>query len=148
MASPSNPGPELGRVRKRPEFVRITRQGQKAVAKSVILQSLKRDPAGGECSSANLAHEKLAEPARIGFTVSKKVGNAVQRNRAKRRLREAVREIMPTRAKAGFDYVLIGRAATLERPWQDLLRDLNKALDMTENGKAKRNRRARRDVKS
>lgn len=65
--------------------------------------------------------------ARIGFTVSKRVGNAVARNRAKRRLRAIVAEVMPT-AAAGVDYVLIGRTQTLHRPYEALKQDLTRAL--------------------
>jgi ribonuclease P protein component len=69
----------------------------------------------------------------IGFTASKKVGNAVARNRAKRRLRAAVDAVMPRHAAANRDYVLIGRQATLHRPFADLQRDLFKALDRTKS---------------
>ena len=66
----------------------------------------------------------------VGFTCSKKVGNAVARNRAKRRLREAARHVIPREGRPGWDYVLIGRReATAARPWDDLLADLRRALD-------------------
>ena len=66
---------------------------------------------------------------RVGFTCSKKVGNAVARNRAKRRLREAARAILPTRGHDGWDYVLIGRAdVTGSCPYDSLLNDLKYAL--------------------
>ncbi len=66
---------------------------------------------------------------RVGYTCSKKVGNAVARNRAKRRLREIARQILPDRGVAGWDYVLIGRAnATAQRRFTDLSADLQKAL--------------------
>ena len=66
---------------------------------------------------------------RVGFTCSKKVGNAVARNRAKRRLREIVRLTLPEAARPGWDYVLVGRAgATAERSFPALLDDLAYAL--------------------
>lgn len=65
---------------------------------------------------------------RIGFTASRKVGGAVQRNRAKRRLRAAAAAILPDAARECTDYVLIARPATLVRPFQDLLNDLAKAV--------------------
>ena len=68
-------------------------------------------------------------PVRVGYTCSKKVGNAVTRNRAKRRLRAAVREVLPRTARPGWDYVLIGRSgATVSRPFVDLCADLETAV--------------------
>ena len=65
----------------------------------------------------------------IGFTASKKIGNAVCRNRAKRRLREIARMLLPTHAKPGWDYVLVARPqSTIARPFADLLADLETAL--------------------
>ncbi len=61
---------------------------------------------------------------RFGFTATKKLGNAVVRNRVKRRLRETVRQIAPQKARTGYDYVLIGRKSTLKRPFSSLLNDL------------------------
>ena len=66
--------------------------------------------------------------SRVGFTVSRKVGNAVARNRARRRLKAAVTEVFETCAKAGFDFVVIGRKGTLNRPYAKLLGDLQTAL--------------------
>lgn len=69
------------------------------------------------------------EVIRVGFTCSKKVGNAVARNRAKRRLREVARLVLSVQGRPGWDYVLIGRARdTAERPFEKLADDLRHAL--------------------
>ena len=65
---------------------------------------------------------------RIGYTASKKVGNAVKRNRARRRLRETVKKLMPFQVESGNDFVVIARSKTLNRPFQDLLSDLELSL--------------------
>jgi ribonuclease P protein component len=67
-------------------------------------------------------------PVRAGFTATKKIGNAVVRNRAKRRLREAARLLLPLHGRAGSDYVFIARARTVSRPWPALLDDMESAL--------------------
>ena len=66
--------------------------------------------------------------ARVGFTATKKLGNAVVRNRIKRRLREIARLRLAGMAHPGYDYVLIGRGTSLTRPFAELEKDLNSAL--------------------
>jgi ribonuclease P protein component len=78
--------------------------------------------------AADLRDTDPATVARVGFTVSKKVGNAVERNRAKRRLRAAAADVLTVSAAPGIDYVLIGRRQTLERPYAALKQDLEAAL--------------------
>ena len=77
---------------------------------------------------ANARDPVAANNIRVGFTVTKKVGGAVIRNRAKRRLRAAVEMIMPTHAALGRDYVVIGRARTNARPFPALVDDLETAM--------------------
>lgn len=65
---------------------------------------------------------------RLGVTASRKIGNAVERNRARRRLRSAARAVLPKLAAQGFDYVLVARRETLRRPFPHLVADLKDAL--------------------
>jgi ribonuclease P protein component len=66
--------------------------------------------------------------ARVGYTVTKKTGNAVERNRIRRRLREAAREVMPRLGREGYDYVLVARRAALAAPYVHLVQELERAL--------------------
>lgn len=66
---------------------------------------------------------------RVGFTVTKKVGNAVARNRIRRRLKEVTRLVLQERPVTGFDFVLIGRVGTRDRAFADLDADFRRALD-------------------
>lgn len=68
------------------------------------------------------------EAIKVGFTATKKIGNAVVRNRAKRRLREAAEVMIPQFGRPGHDYVLIARADTVSRDWNALLDDVKAAL--------------------
>ena len=106
----------LATLTERADFLRAARAGRAAMP-GFVLQA--RERAKGE-----------AEGIRVGFTCSKKVGNAVARNRAKRRLREAARVVIPRRGRDGWDYVLIGRAeVTASQPFDALCADLERALD-------------------
>ncbi|PWC33449.1 ribonuclease P protein component [Azospirillum sp. TSO35-2] len=114
------PGHTVGRLMRRPEFLAVAGTRRKHVAPGLILQVRRHDdkqrPADG------------GPPIRLGLTASRKVGNAVVRNRARRRLREAARQILPIHAAPGHDFVLVARGDTAERPWSDLIGDLTAAL--------------------
>ena len=111
-------GAKLVIIKTRKDFVAASRARRQGTG-SMMVQARKRRE--GE------PHDPVA--FRVGFTCSKKVGNAVARNRAKRRLREVARAVLPLKARAGWDYVLIGRAEeTAARPFEDLKRDLIYAL--------------------
>ncbi len=107
--------PHVATLKARAEFLRTAR-GDRAPCPGFLLQARARGEQGG------LAH--------VGFTCSKKLGNAVTRNRAKRRLRAAARTVLPDRARPGWDYVLVGRRdATTARDFAALCADLARALD-------------------
>lgn len=103
----------LGRLKRREEFLRVAAKGRKAPVHGLVLQAL---PRGDDL------------PARIGFTVTRKVGNAVIRNRTRRRLKEAARLLLAERPAVGVDLVLIGRDATRGRDFKLLMDDLDRAL--------------------
>jgi ribonuclease P protein component len=108
--------PQPERLKRRAEFLRAASKGRKAAVHGLVLQALARDDDGA---------------ARVGFTVTKKVGNAVIRNRTRRRLKEAARLLWRDQPVAGVDLVLIGRDTTRGRPFADLIDDLRRALAKT-----------------
>jgi ribonuclease P protein component len=113
QAAPVSASTQPGRLKQRVEFLRVAAQGRKAPTHGVVLQALPRDN---------------TELVRVGFTVTKKVGNAVIRNRTRRRLKEAARLLLQDRPVSGFDLVLIGRNHTRGRPFLELQDDIRRAL--------------------
>ena len=116
--------PTLRRLRRRPEFLRVRHKGRRWIASGLVLQACAVRNAG---TARTAGVDGLADIG-FGLTASKKVGNAVERNRARRRLRALAKGDLRRLAKPGADYVLIARRATLTRPWPDLQRDLYEAL--------------------
>ena len=101
------------RLKRRAEFLRVASKGRKAPSPGLVLQAMLRaDDA----------------PVRLGFTVTKKVGNAVVRNRTRRRLREAARLLLRDSPAVGADLVLVGRDTTRARPFSVLIEDLRRGL--------------------
>ncbi|MBX9633576.1 MAG: ribonuclease P protein component [Magnetospirillum sp.] len=138
--------PSLARLKKRTDFLRVAGLRRKWATPGLILQAAPvPDSGGGDTTTTAGASQSVgfqrsegacvvraalpaADVVRVGFTCSKKVGNAVARNRAKRRLKAAVDEVFPQTARCGLDYVVIGRKETVERPYSLLLQDLRTAL--------------------
>ncbi len=88
-------------------------KGRKVAVHGLVLQALARNDAA---------------PVRLGFTVTKKVGNAVVRNRTRRRLKEAARLLLHKHPATGADLVVIGRDSTRGRPFDELVDDLRRAI--------------------
>jgi ribonuclease P protein component len=102
----------MERLRQRADFLAAA-QGAKVATAAFVLQALDRGDGGA---------------IRVGYTVSRKVGNSVERNRVRRRLREIVRLSAADRLRSGHDYVLIGRRPALSLPFEQIREDFTKAL--------------------
>jgi ribonuclease P protein component len=102
----------MDRLRRRQDFLAAAK-GHSIAMPGLVLQG--RDRRDGDAP-------------RLGFTCSKKIGNAVMRNRAKRRLREVARLGLAIEARAGYDYVIVGRQAAITREFADLQKDLTTAV--------------------
>jgi ribonuclease P protein component len=112
----------MERLRQRADFLAVA-DGARVQAPAFILQGRRRDDLG---------------PVRIGFTVTKKNGNAPERNRIRRRLREVVKRVDCVAMRPHSDYVLVGRRAALTRDFADMVNDLRTALGRIErSGKAR-----------
>lgn len=105
----------LIRLKTRGDFLRVAATRVRAARPGLVLQAA---PQPGDPEAT----------PRIGYTASRRVGGAVQRNRAKRRLRAAAAAVLPHRGRAGMDYVLIARDGTGKRPYAELRADLEGAL--------------------
>ena len=104
------------RLVRRSQYLRVARARKYIVSKGLILQFEIKDPNEG------------GNKHRVGFTASKKVGNAVVRNRARRRMKSVVNYVLTSSEEQPLDLVLIGRASTLKRSYDELLSDSRFAL--------------------
>lgn len=135
MTPPEAPvnGPEAGNTEK-PPAVSVCLEGLRKRADFLAAARAFRQPTPGFLLQARNRKDG-ALTVRVGFTASKKVGNAVARNRAKRRLRALAREVLPDHALPGWDYVLVARhEETARRPFEELKKDLRRALAKIEAG--------------
>src|SRR5262249_3928873 len=107
------------RLKRRPDFLRVAAGRRRWVAPGLILQALGRSVEGAAADDG---------PPRVGFTASAKVGGAVVRNRARRRLRAVAQAVMGAHARVGHDYVLIARTGTVHRRFDALIGDLETGL--------------------
>jgi ribonuclease P protein component len=107
-------GRPLGRIKHRESFLAVAAARTKWVAPGFVLQAFSRSNQNNE--------------TRVGFTASRKVGGAVVRNRAKRRLRALADRVIADMGKPGMDYVLIGRKETLTLPFAEMEQDLRRAV--------------------
>jgi ribonuclease P protein component len=145
--------PDIRRLKTRRDFLRVAAARRKRVRPGLIVQAARQPAPPAGPASPPPGHEPNGAPVRdapgairVGFTASRKVGNAVDRNRARRRLRAVAADVLPALGEAGTDYVLVARKATLERPYGELVRDLHEALIQLgyqghENHRAPRHRR-------
>lgn len=109
---------KLGRLRKRAEFLFVAERGDakgRYAARPGIVVQMRKNP-------------ERDDGINVGFTATKRTGNAVVRNRCKRRLRECARIHLPRLGRAGHDYVFIARAETASMEWSQLLEHTEKAL--------------------
>jgi ribonuclease P protein component len=120
-------GSSVGRLKRRADFLRVAAVRRKWAAPGLILQAAPQP----ESSEQTIRPEAI----RVGFTASRKVGNAVKRNRARRRLKALVAEMIADGANPGLDLVLIARPATVDRPFAELRRDLQQSLQRTKAAK-------------
>ena len=126
----------LLRLMRREDFLRVAAARRRWVTPAFILQARERSREGTDTASDTATSaasdsafvDRTIREVRVGFTVSRKVGNAVVRNRVRRRLRAAVDAVLPTRASPGFDLVLVGRSGGLTHPFDRIKQDLEVAL--------------------
>lgn len=110
---------QISSLKQRADFLHLNKSGKKWVSKSMIVLTKSRDE---------------TPHIRFGITITKKIfKSAVKRNRVKRRLRALAQDLLSVHGRAGYDYVLIGRTDTLDKPFTDLKKDLTWCLKKLHN---------------
>lgn len=112
---------KIEHLKKRSDFLAASKNGVSVAAKGLVLQAL--------------PNKNDSNSTRVGFTATKKLGNAVTRNRIKRRLRVIAMELIESSAKPGYDYVVIGRMAAIDRKFDELKKDFKYCLHATGSAK-------------
>jgi ribonuclease P protein component len=116
---------KIERLKKRAQFLAAA-QGPSCARGAVVIQRL-----------PHAEQDRAERPGlAVGFTATKRIGGAVQRNRAKRRMREAARQLLPLHGEASHDYVFVARAGVIDRSWARLLDDVKTALISLAAGRA------------
>ncbi len=118
----------LVRLKARPQFLKVATRGRKVARRTLVLQVLEFTEAEQADAKQRARQTHLGDAVFLGFTASKKVGNAVARNRAKRRLTAVANDVLPLLARKGWAIVLIARAATVAAPFAQIDQDLRAAL--------------------
>ncbi len=118
----------LVRLKARPQFLKVATKGRKVARRTLVLQALEFTLAEQADAKRRARQTHLGDAVFLGFTASKKVGNAVARNRAKRRLTALAAAVVPHAVPKGWAVVLIARAATVAAPFAQLDQDLRAAL--------------------
>lgn len=108
--------PKIETLKKRKDFLRLSARGHKFVTPAFVVQVAPNT-------------DENDQEIRVGYTASRKVGSAVDRNRAKRRLRSLVKDIFPSYTVKGYDYVLIARYYVLSRSYERMCSELKQVLE-------------------
>ena len=108
----------LKTIKKRIDFVKVSKKGRKKFTQGFLLQKYKR----------NFSSKERKNTTRVGFTVTKKIGNAVVRNKIKRRFRAIIKEVLNNYLKKNYDYVIIANKKSIVMDYKELKSDIIKTV--------------------
>ena len=124
----SNLPAAIDRLKKRSEFLAVAAANRRWTTPGLVLQARPNLTPQDKTDTPDAEAASSAAHLRVGFTATKKIGNAVKRNRARRRLRAAVDDVLRGSGASGADLVVVARQGTIDRPYDDLKNDLRAAL--------------------